>query len=363
MSVFRILLPCISVTVGAGLTLLIAAVLTKSDPVVVAAELRFRELPIGEARRIKATYDRLRDSPIERKHVESIHRAVTGDDNLESQLQRVYAWWLACDEEQRQDLRALTESPHRWVSEVQRQFADTSEDFVTIFIPDRFERGSRPHRLQVSLQQVDRFLEDALPAKETAESDLRWLETVEPEDLRLARLVVVADSLFTGGGRLERARPNQESVNRVFAAATEHLMGSTRIDSERSPRLLPIVCFSILRAIKDRIAPEFVERLAISTGDLEDRFAKMDLSDRVSHMLSDPKEAAGLLNARLKASERDTPAAELAQRLVAIDRAGNRIRSLMRGGPRDSGWRGERGRREREPGRGGQFGPSPRGMR
>ncbi len=363
MSTFRILLPCVSVAVGAGLTLLIADALTKSDPVVVAAELRFRELSVGEASRIKATYDRLRDSSTERTHVESIHRAVTGDDNLESQLQRVYEWWLSCDEEQRQDLRALTESPHRWVSEVQRQFADNSEDSVAIFIPNRSERGRRAHRLQVSLQQVDRFLEDALPSKEAAASDLAWLETVEPEDLRLARLVVVADSLFSGGGRLERPRPNQESVSHVFAAATEHLLGARRIDSERDPRILSVVCFSILHAIKDRIAPEFVERLEISAGDLEDRFATMDLSDRVSHMLSDPKEAAGLLNARLKASERDTPAAELAQRLIVIDRAGNRIRGLMRGGPRDGGWRGERGRRERGPGRGGPFGPHPGGMR
>jgi hypothetical protein len=361
MTVLRILLPCLSIAIGAGSTLLIAAAYTQKDPAIAAAEHRFLELPPGEARRIKATYDRLSDSPTERTHVTSIHRAVTGDAVLESRLQRVYDWWLACDEEQRQDLRELAATPQRWVTEVERQFADANENSVTIVVPDRLQRGRRPQQLQVSLQQVDRFLEDALPSEETAVDDLLWLKSVLPEDLRLARVVVVTKSLFSAVGRPEGPRPNQEAVNRVVGAAAEHILTADHSGFDRNPRQMAFVCFAILRAIKDRLAPEFVERLEISTGDLEEQFAELNMSEQIGYMLTDPQEAAGLLNARMKALEQDTPAAELAGRLVAIDRAENRIRGMMRGGPRGGGWWGDRGGREGERRPDGRRGGRPPG--
>jgi len=203
-----------------------------------------------------------------------------------------------------------------------------------------------------------------LPSGDAAASDLSWLKSVLPEDLRLARTVVITKSLFAADGRAERPRPNQEAVNRVADAAAQHIPGARLPDIDRDPRQMAVVCFSILRAIKARLSPEFVERLEISASDLEQQFAALNMSDQIGHLLADPQEAAGLLNARLKASERKTPAAELAQRLVAIDRTENRIRSLIRGaGPRGGGWRGERGRRDEERRRGGRPGPPRDGLR
>jgi len=140
-------------------------------------------------------------------------------------------------------------------------------------------------------------------------------------------------------------------------------VGNSPFDSNREPRLLALVCFSVLRAIKDHLSPEFIERLKVSADDLEAEFATMNMSERISHMLADPQEAARLLNARLKSSEQDTPTAELARRLVAIDRARSQLRGLMRGGPGGGGRRNDRGRRDGERRRLDGFGlPRPSGF-
>jgi hypothetical protein len=348
MTMSRILLPCLSVAIGVSSTLIIAAVRTPEDPSIVAAEQRFLKLPPAEARRIQATYDRLNNSPAERAHVESIHLAVVDDAELELQLERVYDWWLNCDEKQRQSLRALTATPHRWVEEVKRQFADSNEDSIAISIPDGFGRGRR-RQLQVSLREIDRFLEDALLSGEVAASDLKWLESVLPEDLRLARVVVITNSLFGGGGRLARTRQNHEAVSHVIDAANDHILGGNLIRGDQDPRQMALACLAVLRGIKVRFSPEFLERLEISASDLEQQFAEMNMSDRIGYMLSDPREAVRLMNARLKASERDTPAAELAQRLITLDRIENRIRSLIRGGRRGELDGREADRRRRRP--------------
>jgi len=315
---------------GVCVTLLIFSVARLQDPKLVAAEQRFRELPTADARRIQATFDRLQLSPDDRMHVESMHVAVEDDAALQKTLNQVHKWWVSCTADQRADLREFRATPHRWVDEVERQMGAFEKDTVSIILPSPPERGRGSGRRQttVTWEQVDRFLDAALPDDELTDSDRRLLDEVQDADYRLAQVLVTLRSLFDFGS--ERLQPDHRQVQRVFRAAASTILPGDASDRGGNERQDAIVCFSILKSLNDHLAQDFAKHHLVADDDVEQLFERMKPSDRIPQMLSEPREIVGELSATLNAQQRGTPEGQLARQLEHLNRVSTRLRQLYR---------------------------------
>ena len=325
----------LAVSTGVAVTFSIARLVAQDDLELLAAEQRFSQLEYSEARRIKATFDYLENKPKERKHIETVHSAVTTDADLNRQLQLLYAWWTTRDGAQRAELRELP--AEKWLEEMQRQLSQSpGTDSISVQLPGRDVRGGPA---QVSRQQIDRFLEDALPADELPAEDKALLKSVTPEDQSLARVLVIARGLFrrrSGGPGM-----NPSAVERTFNAAKTHLLPERIPENRRDRREEVMISFavlkSILRSVTDHLGEDFLRRHAVSSEAMEQKFADLEISERIKHMMSDPATVVRSLQAHLNSVHKDTPSGQLAARLEEASRTAVDLREKLQRGPRAPG--------------------------
>ncbi len=345
----------LATSAGVAVTLLLTWLFVDDHPELRAAEQRFTELPHSEARRLIATFDRLQNSPGERRHIEEIHKAVSNDPDIDRRLQQLYAWWQTRDDAQRAELREVPVD--RWIDEMQWQISEFAEthDF-TVQLPGPLRRRGSIH---VSRQKVDRFLEDALPADGLSPDDEDLLKLVEPEDLSLARVLVILRRLFRS--RSGKAGMGRGEVARISQAAETHILRERILEDRRDPGGEAMVSFAILRSLELQLREEFVRRHVVSSEAVEREFTGLDTPARIKHMMSDPATALRSLQMSLKSADRNTPAGRLAVRLSEFNHMRTELRRMF---PRvQRSVRGQPGvDRRREPGRGRELGP-PRGHR
>ncbi|MEO2030950.1 MAG: hypothetical protein ABGZ35_02580 [Planctomycetaceae bacterium] len=342
--------------------------IASDDQGVLAAEQRFSSLSHSEAQRIIATFDRLNEpsKQHEWKHIKSIHNAVTHDRYLDHKLQQLYAWWETRDDAQRLELRELP--PEEWQDEMQRQITESEREDIALHIPRPLGRGRVMH---VTKQQVEQFLVDAMPGDGLPPEDTSLIESVDPEDRLLARVLVIA-------GRLPRSRTrnaeiDSDAVQRILNAAEKHLLpedvrrGRREARGDTVVRFETMMSFAVLKSVKDHLSEEFLRRHAVEDEEIAKAFASLETTERITQMMSDPAAAVRSLQARARSVDENTPTGQLAARLTEFNRTlagfrtrGQRDSRTNRGGP--GGAARPNGRRyERGPGdeRGRRFGRPP----
>jgi hypothetical protein len=315
----------LAATAGVALTLLAASQLVQSDPELLDAQRRFANLEYSEARRIRATFDRLRNRPEERQHIMTIHNAVTSDVDLDRRLKLLYTWWETRDDAQRKVLRTL--SPNDWVTETQRQLSESpAKDSFLLRVPG----PSGP--IRVSRKQVDQFLQHALPSDNLPDDDKELLDSVSAEDRPLASVLIIAKRMVRRPSGNSRFSPDEDAVARTLKAAMAHLLDDRFPADLAGSRRPAMICFSVLRSVADHLTVDFHRRNSVGPEAIEQGFADLETPDRIRHMMMDPNAATHSIQGRLKSQDRHTPAGQLAARLAWFDRIGNELRDKSRPG-------------------------------
>ena len=346
----------IAASAGVTVALLLTWSVADDHPELRAAEQRFTELPHSEARRLIATFERLQNSPEERKRIEEVHAAVSDDPDINGRLQQLYAWWQTRDDAHRAALRELPAD--QWINEMQRQIAEFAEtqDFA-VQLPGPLRRRGSVH---ISRQQADRFLQEALPAGGLPPDDQDLLKSVDPDDLSLARVLVILKGMFRS--RSGNAAGARGEASRIFQAAQTHILKERISADRRDPAAEAMVSFAIMRALGLQLREEFVRRQVVSPEAIEREFTAQDMPLRIKLMMSDPAAAVRSLQMRLKSADRNTPAGRLAARLSELNHMRSELRRMF---PRVQ-W-SVRDRpvidRRREPDRGSGRAPGPPGGR
>ncbi|MCH2202882.1 MAG: hypothetical protein MK102_12995 [Fuerstiella sp.] len=321
----RVFVASLAVTAGVALTLLAASQFVQSDAELLDAQHRFANMEYSEARRIRATFDRLRNRPEEQQHIMTIHNAVIGDVDLDRRLRLLYTWWETRDDAQRKVLRTL--SPNDWVTETQRQLSESPvKDRFLLRVPG----SSGP--IRVSRNQVDQFLQHALPSDILRDNDKVLLDSVSAEDRPLASVLIIAKRMVRRPSGNSRFISDEDAVARIFNAAMTHLLADRFPARPADSRRPAMICFSILRSLADHLAVDFHRRNSVKPEAIEQGFADLETPDRIRHMMMDPNAAMHSIQARLKSQDRHTPAGQLAARLAAFDRIGNDLRDKHRPG-------------------------------
>ena len=345
----------VAAVAGVALTLLLSTwLLSSDDPELLAAEQRFGSLTRTDAQRILATYDRLHEPSRqqERQRIETIHHAVTSDQQLDDKLQQLYAWWKTLDDAQRQELRELPSEA--WRDEMQSQIAASEQESIPLQLPWPL---SRRRGLRVSRQQVERFLTDALPTAGLRQDDTQLIESVDAADRALAQVLVIAAELAPR--RSGSSGADSDAAARTFTAAQTHLLSDWIPGDRMDPRGQAMVSFAVLRSLKDHLSADFLRRHDFSDEKIEQTFSSLDTPERIRQMMSDPTTAVRSMQAQLRSADRETPTGRLAARLTEFNRVlarlgdrfrqrGQRDRRFGRGGP-GSGRRPDADRRDRGP--------------
>lgn len=347
----RTLVAVVSASAGALVTLLLCSPMISGDPELRAAEQHYQELDPADAQRLQSTFQRLQKLPEERQRIRDLHNAVTADPELDARLQQLYAWWTTRSDAQRAGLRELHANAELWVKETRQQYtASMSDGRIELAVPSRPGRGGPegPPVLYVSQEQIDRFLEDAVPDSELSSDESKLLNSVDVADQSLVRILIIARHLFRSrsGGR----PIDQNTMVQVYQSAASHLLPGDQPGRLPESQREAARALMLLRAIKNHLSSEFLERHAASEETLEQQFAALDASDRLRLMSADPQQASRFLQTQLTASGEDSPSRQLAAWLDEFDRrsaeAFRRIRSQMRnGGPGGERPRDERRRR------------------
>lgn len=349
-----ILVAVVAAGAGALASLLLGSLLIARDPQLQAAEQQYRKLNPAEARRLESTFRQLQKSPQEKQRIRDIHRAVSTNPELDTNLQQLYAWWTTRSDAQRADLRELHSNTELWVAAVQNQYAEsTSGGRIELRVPPRPGRGGPegPPAVYVSREQIDRFLQDAVPDSELASDESRLLQAVDAADQSLIRVLITARHMFPVR---QTGRPiDPDAILQVYQSATEHLFPEEAAGRRAEGPREVMRALGLLRSIKDHLSADFLKRHAVSEEMLEEQFAGLDSSARLEFMSSDPRDAARSLQVQQIASEESSTAGLLADWLDEFDRrsagAYQRLRSEMRGGgpgerPDDRRRRGPGGR-------------------
>lgn len=338
----------VSASAGVAVTLLLSSFFVADDPRLRAAEQRFSELSSSEARRLKTTFELLQRERDEKSHIEALHRVVSSDSDLDGRLRELYAWWQTQDDVQRAELRELRSlRPQEWLQEMQRRISESpGPDDFTLQLPGSQHRR-RP--IHVSRQQVDRFLEEALPTDGLSPDDEQLLQTVDPQDLSLARVVVIFGEVYRNRSRNVRGN----TMAGITQAVEKHILPADALADRTNPREKAIVSVIVLRSLANQLREDFARRQVVSSEAVEREFAGLATSERIKHMISDPPAAVHSLQTHLKSVDRDTPAGQLAFRL---SRFRNIMSNVRRSFPSGRAPRMDRGR-ETRPGDRRQFGP------
>ncbi len=326
---------------GAAVTLLGVSLIDMNDPALTAAQRRFAALSPDEAYRVQVTWDLLKKSP-EYDRIKHLHRTIENDPALKQQFFEFADWWSGLTESERDEI--LDVPNDQWVQAVHSAMTSEAEPSIRIVLtPDLpRQKQQRQRTITVPLKQIDAFLEAAMPS-DLSEKDARLLRRVDPDDLRMARTLIIAGSLLRPL-QMPGSRMNgdiRKAVSRVFSALRPILI--TRWD--RPPRDFPdpmqmAVCFQVLNQIRiyessRRRSSDRIDRA------VETRFEQMVPSARRDYMLSAPRDALADLRSEIRAQAAGSPDAELARRELEFRKLAEnlqrRLQNRERRAPRGPG--------------------------
>ena len=313
----------LSALAGAGVTLAAIALVARDDLQLKAAELSYADLSATEAQRIKATFDRLKKDPEERRRIVAIHQAVSSSPKLDEQLQVFHEWWIGCEPAQREELKPLP--PDDWTDEVRRLYNEDIDSDV-IFIsriaqPRRRSSNDRQTGRHVDPDELESFLNAALRREQLRDDEKRLVDGIDEQDRILVLTLILFDRLFLD----RRNRENHEQLRQTAEALAKimpQLERRLRNVQNRQINLRITVAWTLRNLLGNIIAhfrKDFLERTARPNEEIALSFTELDVSERFRLMAADPETAAAELRSRLISKEDGRPATMLAKRLANYD--------------------------------------------
>ncbi len=387
----------VALAAGTLLGLLLAILMRNPDTTIQAALQKYEALSPEERETLHSRQTTVfSDMPAaERQRFEQLHAAISGDTELEEQLERLYAWWIELDPATREELMKLKEaSATEWVSSVRSRFHDDllqrAKDEIIVDLRGRGRSGpfngdahDDERIFRFTTARYAEFLDNVAPVDSLDASQAEKLNKLTREGDRLLYrslwLTNAMSSLFREGYPPRGGQPSDDSERRqpeprfdtqqAFEQVLEKLVDSGihekltsemhRQEPERLRRFRQARFVSaFLQAAISHLGDEFNAAHMPEKADLANIFVTLPAQEQQNMMMLDPEDARKRLEEKAIETSSQSGAVinELAGDLNRFQAVMKFLRGGGRGGPPpfggEAGFGGPRDRSRPDPGEG-----------